>query len=165
MNGALAKPIDWPKLFDALAQHGSTGRMEAGLLAHSAPSPVASVETFGEREAEIPGAADLGGFDGPPQAKLAGLFVRNTGKCLEELGDAVQRADFPAIARLAHAIRGSAANFGAPHIAQICADIEARAKAAELDATSGCLDGLQREFARICAAHADDRNPGDGGVV
>jgi hypothetical protein len=30
------------------------------------------------------------------------------------------------------------------------ADIEARAKAAELDATSGWLDGLQREFARIC---------------
>ena len=165
MNGALTKPIDWPKLFAALAQHGSAGRMEAAPLADLALSSVEPVEISGAPEAEVPGQVNLGGFDHQPKAKLAELFVRDAGQCLEELRDAVQRADLPAIARLAHAIRGTAANFGAQHLAQICADIEARAKAAELDATSGWLDGLQHEFARICAALAADRNPSDGGVV
>ena len=165
MNGALTKPIDWPKLFAALAQHGNAGRMEAAPLADLALSSVEPVEISGAPEAEVPGQVNLGGFDHQPKAKLAELFVRDAGQCLEELRDAVQRADLPAIARLAHAIRGTAANFGAQHLAQICADIEARAKAAELDTTSGWLDGLQHEFARICAALAAGRNPSDGGVV
>ena len=159
MNGGLTKPIDWPKLFDALAQHGAAGRMGAAPPADPALSPVEPVEISGGREAEVLSRVDLAGFDHPPKAKLADLFVRDAGQCLEELRDAVQRADLPAIARHAHAIGGTAANFGAQHLAQICADIEVRAKAAQLDTTSDWLDGLQREFARIRAALAAGLNP------
>ena len=52
----------------------------------------------------------------------------------------------------------SAANLGARHLAQLCADIETRAKAAEFDVTSESLDGLQREFTRVCVALAANRN-------
>jgi two-component system, sensor histidine kinase len=173
MNGALTKPIDWPKLFEALARHGSAGRASPAQPAASmpptnaVPSPAEPVETSAEREAEIPGPIDLTGFNRSPEfegmgsdlkAKLAELFVRGTGKRLEELRDAVQRADIPAVARLAHAIKGSAANLGARHLAQLCADIETRAEAAEFDVTSECLDGLQREFTRACAALTTNRN-------
>jgi Hpt domain-containing protein/response regulator receiver domain-containing protein len=140
MNGALTKPIEWPKLFEALAQHGGgagrtspTQRSAAVPPTHAAPSPAEAVETSARHEAEIPGPHDLAGFDRPPEfegfgsdlkAKLGELFVRDVGKRLEELRYAVQRADIPAVARLAHAIKGSAANLGAQHLAQLCADIE-----------------------------------------
>jgi HPt (histidine-containing phosphotransfer) domain-containing protein len=47
---------------------------------------------------------------------------------------------------------------GARHLAQLCADIETRAKTAEFDVTSECLDGLQREFTRACAALTANRD-------
>jgi signal transduction histidine kinase/ActR/RegA family two-component response regulator len=180
MNGALTKPIDWPKLFEALAQHGSAGRTRPAQPAASmpptnaAPSPAEPVETSAEREAEISVPVDLTGFDRRPElegmgsdlkAKLAGLFVRDNGKRLEELRDAVHRADIAAVARLAHAIKGSAANLGARQLAQLCADIETRAEAAEFDLTSECLDGLQREFTRACAALTASRNASTGNAV
>jgi two-component system sensor histidine kinase/response regulator len=166
-NGALTKPIDWPKLFGALAQYSSAGPASPAQPAASvpptnaAPSPAEPVETTAEREAEIPGPFDLTGFDRPPElegmgsdlkAKWAELFVRDTAKHLEELRGAVQRADSLAVARLAHAIKGSAANLGARRLSQLCADIETRAQAAEFDVTSENLDGLQREFIRACAS-------------
>ncbi len=172
MNGALTKPIDWPKLFEALAAHGGAGRARPAQPAPSAPPsdaaapPGEAVETSAQPEAQIPGPIDLAGFDQPPElegagsdlkAKLAELFARDTGKRLEELRDAVQRADTAAVARLAHAIKGSAANLGARRLAQLCADIETRAEVAEFDATSERLDGLQREFTRACAALAANR--------
>jgi two-component system sensor histidine kinase/response regulator len=172
MNGELTKPIDWPKLFEALAQHGSAGRARPTQPAASvpptnaAPPPAEPVETSAEREAEIPGPIGPTGFDPPElkgmgsdlKLKLAELFVRDTGKRLEELRDAFQRGDIPAVARLAHAIKGSAGNLGARHLAQLCADIETRAEAAEFDVTSESLDRLQREFTRARAALTTNRN-------
>jgi CheY-like chemotaxis protein/nitrogen-specific signal transduction histidine kinase len=121
MNGALTKPIDWPKLFEALAQHGNAGRTSptqpsaSETPTNEASSPAAPVETSTERQAEIPGPIDLTGFDRPPEfkgmgsdlkAKLAELFVRDTGKHLDELREAVQRADILTVSSLAHGIKG-----------------------------------------------------------
>ena len=157
MNGALTKPIEWPKLFEVLAQHGGAGPVSAppaALAGHHAPDS---------------GPAAFAGLDLPPTAavkesdfktKLAELFVRDVEQRLEALRAAVQRADFPAIARHAHAIRGSAANLGAQHLAEICADLESRAKAADPDVTLDGMDRLQHEFARTCLSLAAGRPPG-----
>ncbi len=172
MNGALTKPIDWPKMFEALARHCSPGRSSPAQPAasvppaHAAPAPAEPVETSAEREGEMPGPIDPTVFDRRPElegmgselkAKLVELFVQDIGMRLEDLRDAVQRADLPAVARIAHAIKGSAANLGARQLAQLCADIETRAGTAEFDVTSECLDELQREFARACAALTANR--------
>ncbi|HUL11640.1 MAG TPA: ATP-binding protein, partial [Methylococcaceae bacterium] len=173
MNGALTKPIDWPKMFEALARHGSPGRSSPAQPAasvppaHAAPAPAEPVETSAEPEREMPGPIDPTVFDRRPElegmgselkAKLVELFVQDIGMRLEDLRDAVQRADLPAVARIAHAIKGSAANLGARQLAQLCADIETRAGTAEFDVTSECLDELQREFTRACAALTANRN-------
>ena len=60
-------------------------------------------------------------------AKLAEIFMRDTAKRLEELRDAVGRADAPAVTHIAHAIKGSAANLGAQTMVPICTAIEASA--------------------------------------
>jgi len=164
---------DWPKMFEALARHGSPGRSSPAQPAasvppaHAAPAPAEPVETSAEREGEMPGPIDPIMFDRRPElegmgselkAKLVELFVQDIGMRLEDLRDAVQRADLPAVARIAHAIKGSAANLGARQLAQLCADIETRAGTVEFDVTSECLDELQREFTRDCAALTANRN-------
>jgi len=64
----------------------------------------------------------------------------------------VHRADAPAVAQMAHAIKGSAANLGAQMMVQICAGIETRAEAADLDTAPARVEALQREFTRACDA-------------
>ncbi len=165
MNGALTKPIDWPKMFEALARHGGAGRASAAPPANAA-LPAEPAGTSAAREAEMPGPIDQPGFDRLPglegmgsdlKAKLAELFMRDTARRLAELRDALQRSDFPSVARLAHAIKGSAANLGARHLAQLCADIETRAAAVDFNVTLECVDGLQREFTRVCAVLTANR--------
>ncbi|HTQ70765.1 MAG TPA: ATP-binding protein [Acidocella sp.] len=161
MNGALTKPIDWPKMFEALARHGSLGRPSPAQPAQAASAPARPVEASAKRDVEMRGPIELTVSDRPPapegmgrelKAKLAELFVQDIGARLEDLRDALQRKDLPAVARIAHAIKGSAANHGARQLAQLCADIETRAAAAECDVTSESLDEVQREFTRACAA-------------
>jgi histidine phosphotransfer protein HptB len=64
----------------------------------------------------------------------------------------VQRADAPSVTKLAHAIKGSAANLGAHVMVQICADLETSAEAANLATASVRVEALQREFTRACNA-------------
>jgi HPt (histidine-containing phosphotransfer) domain-containing protein len=84
--------------------------------------------------------------------KLTELFVRDTGRRLEELHDAVQRADASSVAQHAHAIKGSAANLGAHIMVQICTDIETCAKAANFTTAPVRVEALKREFTRACNA-------------
>ena len=100
-----------------------------------------------ERLQRVQGSGDL-------SAKLAEIFVRDTARRLEELRDAVRRADAAAVAQIAHAIKGSAANLGAQTMVQICVSIEANAKAADLGAAAARVDALQHEFTRAREALA-----------
>jgi HPt (histidine-containing phosphotransfer) domain-containing protein len=159
MNDALTKPIDWPQLFEALATYGSpgaTGREAAHLPARQpslAPVAAATPHTVSPIDtAVLDRLRRLQGGTDDLIAKLSEIFARVTGRRLEELGDAVRRGDAPAVVQLAHAIKGSAANLGAQIVAQICADIETRAEAADLSSASAQLDELRREFARACDA-------------
>ena len=80
--------------------------------------------------------------------------MRDTARRLEELQEAVRRADAPAVAQVAHAIKGSAANLGARIMVQICVSIEASAKAADLGSAQERADALQHEFTRVSDALA-----------
>jgi CheY-like chemotaxis protein len=164
MNDALTKPIDWPQLFDALANYGSPGaasrrtaagqeadlsvqQPSAGSLAAVAPHTVSPIDT-----AVLDRLRRLQGKTEDLIAKLSEIFARDTGRRLEELEDAVHRADTLAVVQLAHAIKGSAANLGAQIVVQICAGIETRAEAADLSSASAQMDELRREFSRACDA-------------
>ena len=168
MNGALSKPVDWPELFNALARYGGADKAEAQNEATrgqgadiTMPRPdAADTMTPANNDRAIdPAALDrLRGRSRNLTVKLAELFVRDTGRRLEELHDAVQRADAPAVAQLAHAIKGSAANLGAHIMVQICADIEKSAQTADLATAPVRLEALQREFTRACDTLTAMRN-------
>ena len=167
MNGVLTKPIDWPQLFEAMANHGGPGESVAGPKAEAGPAADLSIYGPGATAgvAVTPPDIDMpidpavldklrrlqGGTE-DITVKLGELFARDTGRRLVELRSAVNRADAPGVARLAHAIKGSAASLGAQIVVRICTDIEARAEAVDLGAAPAWLDELEREFARACDA-------------
>jgi CheY-like chemotaxis protein len=167
MNGALTKPIDWSQLFEAMAHYGDRGT--DAVDPEPTPGPVADLPIDGPdaiaRAAVTPTHIDmpldstvldklhrLRGGTRDFTDKLTEVFVRDTGRRLLELRSAVSRADAPAVAQLAHAIRGSAANLGAQIVVRICTGIEARAEAADLESAPAWLDELEREFIRACDA-------------
>nr|WP_299638586.1 ATP-binding protein [Devosia sp.] len=169
MNGTLTKPIDWSQLFEALARYGGSSDSSASQATASGPGAdpallaADAAAALGATPADIDSPIDpavfnrlrrLQGGSGDLTVKLAELFVRDTGKRLTELRDAVHLADAPAVARMAHAIKGSAANLGAQVMVRICAGIETSAEAADLETTPARLNELQREFTRACDALA-----------
>ncbi len=83
---------------------------------------------------------------------VADLFLQDTPPRLADLRDAMLRQDAARLARLAHAMKGSAANLGARGMAAICADVQARAEAGDLDAAPARVCDLGDEFERVRTA-------------
>jgi len=157
MNGALTKPIDWPQLFGELARYGGSGQKAANNEEATGPDSLTPTAPHAETDSPIDSAVlerlrGLRGKTGDLRLELAELFMHDTGQRLQELQHAVRCADAPAVARIAHAIKGSAANLGAKIVVRICAEIEARAEAADLGAAPTLLDELQHEFTHACDA-------------
>jgi HPt (histidine-containing phosphotransfer) domain-containing protein len=81
---------------------------------------------------------------------IARLFIQDTQRRLSELGPMLEAADADGVAKLAHAIKGSAGNLGLRRLARLCDEIENAARAAELEAVPRRLDDAEAEFAGIC---------------
>jgi two-component system sensor histidine kinase/response regulator len=162
MNGALSKPVDWSELFDALAQYGGADKVDAQNeqprrqdTDFVTPQPGATDPVMPADKDQVIDLAMLDQLRLQGESfitKLTEIFVRDTGRRLEELQDAVRRADAPSVAQLAHAIKGSAANLGAHLMAQISAELETSAKAGNLATAPVRVEALQREFTRACNA-------------
>jgi two-component system sensor histidine kinase/response regulator len=158
MNDALSKPVDWPKLFAALARYAGDGAAPTPPAETHKPLPVAEAAIPALAPAIEPATLDrLRRFQGDTREltlKLSEIFAHDTTQRLHDLHDAIHRIDAAAVAQIAHAIRGSAANLGAQLMVQICRDIETRAEAADLSSAPARLSELQREFVRACDALA-----------
>jgi PAS domain S-box-containing protein len=81
--------------------------------------------------------------------RLSSVFLEDTQPRLEGLWDAVLKKDAEELARLAHTMKGSAANMGAGKMADICAELEEHAKTGDLQDTQTRLSDLEQEFARV----------------
>ena len=86
--------------------------------------------------------------------KVADTFLLETPSRLDDLRDAMFEEDAARLARLAHAMRGSAASIGAFGIAEICAEVEARAEQGDVGSASARIPDLGNEFERVRVALA-----------
>jgi signal transduction histidine kinase/CheY-like chemotaxis protein/HPt (histidine-containing phosphotransfer) domain-containing protein len=158
MNGALPKPIDWPQLFEAITRYAPPEQSAETSVDVAKPAGIAAAPlpptTPPLDEAVFDRVRHAQGKTGDLAARLVDIFVRDTAQRLDELRDATQRADAPAVARMAHAIRGSAANLGVQIMADICATIEANAQSGDLGPGLARIDALQCEFIRARGALA-----------
>jgi HPt (histidine-containing phosphotransfer) domain-containing protein len=142
MDDYITKPIKSKQLSAALerwlpAAAASDG---ADVAQENPPSPEQAImERFQQLEGMTPELLK----------RLSSVFLEDTQPRLEGLWDAVLKKDAEELARLAHTMKGSAANMGAGKMADICAELEDHAKTGDLQYTQTRLSDLEQEFARV----------------
>ena len=142
MDECLHKPVEWDRLYAAIAQHAG-GRVPA-----TAPAPTA---------APAPSALiDEGTFDALRQmiddndqlTELVRIATRDYERCCEAM--AAPGATAPEVRREAHRLKGSAGTLGLAALSALAGDIEQRAEAGD---TAG--DAI-RELRALVAASRDE---------
>lgn len=96
--------------------------------------------------------------DGDP-AFLADLYTtfRDDGaRRLGELSGALDRADWSALTRAAHGLKGAAATIGARGLSELCRalEVDLKVRAGDAPRLGDRVDEIRAELARACAALA-----------
>jgi CheY-like chemotaxis protein/HPt (histidine-containing phosphotransfer) domain-containing protein len=78
--------------------------------------------------------------------KVTDLFLEDTPRQLTDLRDLAQRGDCARLAKLAHALRGSAANLGAHEMVRVCGELEAFGQEGDISIVPSLVADLESQF-------------------
>ncbi len=129
----------------------------------SASVPAASAPSSEVLDAGALAELDAGG--GPELvAELLTLFSEDAPLHVQSLRAAVEAGDAGAVARLAHALKGSSATLGARAMAATCAALEAGGRAGQATELATNMADLEREIAEVLRALARMAPTSEAGV-
>jgi DNA-binding response OmpR family regulator/HPt (histidine-containing phosphotransfer) domain-containing protein len=106
---------------------------------NQAESPV-DMNVVGELQDLLAGTGDH------PLQQLYEVFVKSAEEHLQAMRDAFARGDGVALARDAHRLRGNGASMGARRVSRLCAMVEERSRADDLDPVGDLLVQLDEEL-------------------
>jgi len=149
MDEYLSKPLRAAELFDALdrMRPRSAG---AGRAAAGDGSPADPPLDLKALLAEVGGDAQL-------FAELADLFAQDGPRRLSDIREALLRRDAPGVEHGAHALKGSAANFGAKDTVAAAARLESLGRGGDLNGADVAYADLERAMFRLLSALAAQR--------
>jgi signal transduction histidine kinase/CheY-like chemotaxis protein len=155
MDDYLSKPLRPAELFDALdrVRPGSAGAGRAVASDVSAADPPLDLKAL---LAEVGGDAQL-------FAELADLFAQDAPRRLADIREALLRRDARALEHAAHALKGSAANFGAKDTVAAAARLESLGRGGDLEGADAVYADLQRAMSRLLGALAAQRRDAAAG--
>jgi signal transduction histidine kinase/DNA-binding response OmpR family regulator/HPt (histidine-containing phosphotransfer) domain-containing protein len=78
--------------------------------------------------------------------KVTDLFLEDTPRQLTDLRDSAQRGDCARLAKLAHTLKGSAANLGAREMVRVCGELEAFGRDGDISIVPSLVADLERQF-------------------
>ena len=86
--------------------------------------------------------------DGAPGLvkKVTDLFLEDTPRQLADLLDSAQRGDCARLAKLAHTLKGSAANLGAREMVRVCGELEALGQDGDVSIVPSLVADLESQF-------------------
>ena len=87
--------------------------------------------------------------DPDPLGSLIRLYLDDSDPRLERMQEAIDQHDLPALARAAHALKGSSNNLGARQLGQICGEFEKLAKAGQLEEALAVWPRLSDAYTRV----------------
>ncbi|MGB8325382.1 MAG: response regulator, partial [Candidatus Acidiferrum sp.] len=133
MNAHLAKPIDPPKLFEALLRWIPPRAVAASAGASPLPTPAfvsSPIPVAASSELFIPGidtatALKRTGGNRKRYESLLQRFADSQAHAVIDIRSALAANDAPTASRLAHSLKGSSANLGANALAEVAAKAEA----------------------------------------
>lgn len=76
--------------------------------------------------------------------RLTDIFLQDTARRLTDLRDSVQQGDSERLRKLAHTLKGSAANLGAREIVRICAELEELGENGDIGTAPSLVADLER---------------------
>lgn len=153
MNGFLPKPVSSAMLRRAIEEQLSGERTRpSGTVQSVADStrPSASFPVFDREEVR----SRLMGDDALMRA-VFDAFRSDLPRQLSALRQAVAASDHQEAARLAHALKGAAANVGGQQAQQLAGQMELLADSANLEAVTGRLDALEQALMELCRQMED----------
>jgi two-component system sensor histidine kinase/response regulator len=92
-----------------------------------------------------------GGDDGLLQ-ELVEMFPTESAKQLDEVREAIERADAELLRRSAHSLKSTAGLFGAQALVDTAFEMETAGREANLEQARGLIEELENETARVAAA-------------
>jgi HPt (histidine-containing phosphotransfer) domain-containing protein len=90
--------------------------------------------------------------NGKVLAEIVAEFLTTSADVRAQLLHAFGEGDLPAAQRASHTLKGASSNVGAARLAEVCAEVEARAGEAELDEAVGLIEQFELEYARALDA-------------
>jgi two-component system sensor histidine kinase/response regulator len=149
MDDYLSKPLRPARLFDVLFRQ--CGVVPGTGAAPLGRQPAPEEQAAWDRSAAL---ATMGG-DEELLAEATALFREDLPRQLEQLAAAQAAGDTAQLERVAHGIKGAAANMGAAATRAAAAATETSARAGDLTAAAAAADRLRAEAARLQEALAD----------
>jgi CheY-like chemotaxis protein len=98
----------------------------------------------------IEGLRELGGSE--MLSELGQMFFDDARSSLATLRKAFEEGDASTVERVAHTLKGSSGNMGAPRMASLCAKLQHAGASEELSSSSELLERLEVEFERVRSA-------------
>jgi HPt (histidine-containing phosphotransfer) domain-containing protein len=90
-------------------------------------------------------------FDAELVGTLLDTFLRDTQNGLIALRTAIEGSNSDHAARVSHRLKGSYLCMGANGSAELCANLETRARSGLMDGAPGLMNSLEEKFARLAA--------------
>jgi len=145
MDDHITKPLNPQELAAALDRWlPGIGELESRAVA-AAPRPEGAVDPTvldGLRELERAGAPGL-------VKKITDLFLLDTPRQVADLWDSLRRGDSVRLVKVAHTLKGSAANLGARKMARICAELEVLGEAQNIGIAPSLVADLESQFESV----------------
>jgi PAS domain S-box-containing protein len=142
MDGYIAKPVKPKDLLEAVEKYAAGSREPLPRNA-SAPTP---------RDANVFDKEDLLGRLGGDEdfcREIMDMFLRDIPVQLERLKRALEKKDSGELERLAHSLKGAAANLSAARTYESAARLEAMGREKAFKEAAGMLAQLEQELARV----------------
>ena len=98
--------------------------------------------------------------EGNALAEIVSEYLAVSEEARTELHRQLREGDWNALERTAHTLKGASANVGATGLAEVCARLEAGARAAEHNAAADLLDQFDRELTSSPGCPRDRRPEG-----
>ena len=81
--------------------------------------------------------------------KVTDLFLQDTPRQLTDLRDSVQNGDSVRLVKVAHTLKGSAANLGAREMVRICSELQVLGEAEDIGIAPSLVADLESEFGSV----------------
>ena len=147
MDDYITKPARPPAIAAALQRWIPSSAPAVADDSTRPPREPTAAETLDATQIEVLRSLDDG--HGAVLNAIIDQYLTTTAQGRARLAEIVNDGDAEALMRAAHTLKGASANVGATALTALCAEIESRSRASELDAAAELVARFDTEFARV----------------